>query len=547
MRTTQRSDAVKSEFSLDLGRARRNLEAALLYEEAIRNGEGKLASSGSLVVSTGQYTGRSPKDKFVVREPSSQGNIWWGSVNQPLDEDRFDDLLDRMGDYVRGKQSAIAAGERSAIAAGEQLYVQDLFVGADPEYRLSVRVVTETAWASLFARNLFIRPSRQELDDFRPDFTVVDVPSFYADPVRDGTRTETFIALNMGRKMVLIGGTQYAGEIKKSMFTVMNYVLPLRGVLSMHCSANVGPGGDTALFFGLSGTGKTTLSADPSRTLIGDDEHGWSDRGVFNFEGGCYAKVINLSQQAEPDIWSASHRFGAVLENVVIDPETRALDLASDRLTENTRSAYPIHFISNASPTGMGGHPQNIMMLTADAFGVMPPIARLSPEQAMYYFLSGYTAKLAGTERGVTEPEPNFSACFGSPFLPLPPMTYARMLGEKIKQHGSHVWLVNTGWTGGPYGVGKRMSIQYTRAMITAALDGSLSQVETRPDPVFGFGVPTGCPGVPAEVLWPRNTWEDTNAYDSAARNLAQRFRANFEKFSDQVTEEVRKAGPRGV
>jgi len=515
---------------IDLSKTKRNLTTAELYEESIRNNEGKLAASGPLVVSTGQYTGRSPKDKFVVREPSSEDKIWWGSVNQPLDEDKFDALRDRMLDYIRDKR----------------VYSQELFVGADPNYRLSVRIITESAWANLFARNLFIRPTATDLQSFDPNFTVLNVPSFQADPARDGTRSETFIILNMAERLVIIGGTQYAGEIKKSMFTVMNYMMPLEGVLPMHCSANIGEKGDAALFFGLSGTGKTTLSADPRRTLIGDDEHGWSDSGVFNFEGGCYAKVINLSQQAEPEIWAASHNFGTVLENVVIDEHTRMLDLESARLTENTRSAYPIHYISNASSSGTGNHPNNIMMLTADAFGVMPPIARLNRDQAMYYFLSGYTAKLAGTERGVTEPEPNFSACFGSPFLPLPPMTYARMLGEKIDRYGSHVWLVNTGWTGGPYGVGTRMSIQHTRAMISAALDGSLSEVETRPDPIFGIGVPVSCPGVPEEVLWPRNTWEDHDAYDQSARSLAKRFQANFEKFAGEVTEEVRAAGPQG-
>lgn len=524
--TATREDSIPE---IDLTRARRNLIAAELYEEAIRNDEGSLAYTGPLVVSTGQYTGRSPKDKFVVKEPSSQDKIWWGSVNQPLDEEKFNRLCDRMLNYI----------------ADKGLYVQDLFVGADPDYRLSVRVVTETAWANLFARNLFIRPTAEELESFKPDYMVLNIPSFHAAPEDDGTRTETHIVMHMGQHLVLIGGTSYAGEIKKSMFTAMNYVLPLRGVMPMHCSANMGAQGDTALFFGLSGTGKTTLSADPQRTLIGDDEHGWSDKGVFNFEGGCYAKVINLSQQAEPDIWKASHRFGTILENVVMDPHTRELNLDSAELTENTRSAYPISFISNASPTGTGGHPKNIMMLSADAFGVLPPIARLTPEQAMYYFLSGYTAKLAGTERGVTEPQPDFSTCFGSPFLPLTPMTYARLFGQKIEKHGSHVWLVNTGWTGGPYGVGKRMSIQHTRAMVTAALNGSLSGVETRPDPVFGFGVPVRCPGVPAEVLWPRNTWEDGEQYDEAARNLAKRFHANFEKFAGDVTDEVRSAGPR--
>lgn len=529
-----RAGADGVQLDIKIGQGRHNLSAPLLYEEAIRNGEGELAASGALVVSTGQYTGRSPKDKLVVEEGSSKDKVWWGAVNQPISEENFNKIRERMAAYVKDKA----------------LYVQDLFVGADPEYRLAVRVYTETAWANLFARNLFIRPTEAELADYKPDFTVVDVPSFKADPKTEGTRSETFILLNLAQRMVLVGGTEYAGEIKKSMFSVMNYVLPIRGVMPMHCSANIGPDGHSALFFGLSGTGKTTLSADPTRTLIGDDETGWNDAGVFNFEGGCYAKVIKLSEKAEPDIWGASHRFGAILENVVIDPQTRRLDLDSDKLTENTRSAYPIDFIPNASPTGTGGHPTNIMMLTADAFGVMPPIARLTPEQAMYYFLSGYTAKLAGTERGVTEPEPNFSACFASPFLVLPPMAYARLLGEKIWEHGSHVWLVNTGWTGGPYGVGKRMSIAYTRAMVSAALqdegrEGSLSQVETRPDPVFGVHVPISCPGVPAEVLWPRNTWTDKDAYDQAARNLALKFQENFAKFQDQVTPEVRNAGPK--
>ncbi|MEO8288648.1 MAG: phosphoenolpyruvate carboxykinase [Chloroflexota bacterium] len=527
MQETASASDTNARISID--ESRHNLTTAILYEEAVRNNEGILAAGGSLVVSTGQYTGRSPKDKFVVEEPTSKDKIWWGPVNQPMSEENFDKIRDRMIAYVQDKH----------------LYVQDLFVGADPKYRLSVRIYTETAWANLFARNLFIRPTQDELAAFKPDFSVVNIPSFKADPKSEGTRTETVIALNLGQQMVLIGGTEYAGEIKKSMFTVMNYVLPMRGVMPMHCSANIGPDGRSALFFGLSGTGKTTLSADPRRTLIGDDETGWSDHGVFNFEGGCYAKVIKLSQKAEPDIWRASHSFGTILENVVIDPVTRKLNLDSAERTENTRSAYPMEFISNASLTGTGGHPSNVLMLTADAFGVMPPIAKLSAQQAMYYFLSGYTAKLAGTERGVTEPEPDFSACFGSPFLPMPPMIYARMLGEKIWEHGSDVWLVNTGWTGGPYGVGKRMSIAYTRAMVTAALDGSLSGVETRPDPTFGIGVPVSCPGVPSEVLWPRNTWADKDAYDKAAQNLATRFQANFAKFEDQVTVEVRNAGPK--
>ena len=529
MQVTDRPAALN--LGIEIDPTRHNLNTAQLVEEAIRNNEGSLAAEGPLVVSTGQYTGRSPKDKFVVQEPSSQDNIAWGPVNQPLSLDKFDALRARLTTHISDK--------------GMKLYVQDVYVGADPNYRLKVRIYTQFAWSNLFARNLFIRPTEAERVGFEPDFTVVDVPSFHANPAEEGTRTETFIALNLAQRLVLIGGTEYGGEIKKSMFTVMNYVLPVNGVLSMHCSANIGKKGDTALFFGLSGTGKTTLSADPNRTLIGDDEHGWSDTGVFNFEGGCYAKVIKLSQKAEPDIWAASHRFGTLLENVVMHPDTRELNLESAEKTENTRSAYPIHYIPNASPTGTGAHPKNIMMLTADAFGVMPPLARLTPEQAMYYFLSGYTAKLAGTERGVTEPEPNFSACFGSPFLPLPPMTYARLLGDKIRQHGADVWLVNTGWSGGAYGKGKRMSIAHTRAMVSAALDGSLAQVPTVADPIFGLQVPTSCPGVPSDVLVPRNTWQDKDAYDQAARNLAQRFKDNFNKFAEQVTDEVRNAGPR--
>jgi phosphoenolpyruvate carboxykinase (ATP) len=501
-----------------------NMPAASLYEEAVRRSEGLIARSGPLVVRTGQYTGRSPKDKFVVRDPHNTDHIWWGPVNQPFDAERFHALHQHMLSYIQNSD----------------VFVQDLFVGADPAHRLSVRVITESAWASLFARNLFIRPTPAELEHFVPNFTVLNIPSFHAVPERDGTRSETFIILNLAERLILIGGTAYAGEIKKSMFTVMNYLLPLDGVLPMHCSANIGPAGDVALFFGLSGTGKTTLSADPHRTLIGDDEHGWSDDGVFNFEGGCYAKVVRLSATAEPFIWRASRAFGTILENVVMDMHTRELDFDDESLTENTRAAYPLDYIPNAAPDGRGGHPRNIMMLSADAFGVLPPIARLTPTQAMYYFLSGYTAKLAGTERGVTEPQTEFSACFGAPFLPLPPMAYAQLLGDRIARYGSDVWLVNTGWTGGPYGVGRRMSIAHTRAIITAALDGSLAQVETRPDPIFGFQVPLACPGIPPEVLNPRHTWTDKHAYDTTAHNLVERFRANFARFADQVTPEVR-------
>jgi phosphoenolpyruvate carboxykinase (ATP) len=502
-----------------------NLPAPALYEEAIRRSEGSLARTGPLVVRTGQYTGRSPKDKFVVREPENNDKVWWGAVNQPFDADKFDALHQRMLTYIENKD----------------VFVQELFVGADPEYRLSVQVITESAWPNLFARNLFIRPSAEELDRFEPNFTVIEMPGFKGVPERDGTRSEAFVILNLAKRLVLIGGTAYAGEIKKSMFTVQNFYLPLKKVVAMHCSANSDMQGENvALFFGLSGTGKTTLSADPNRMLIGDDEHGWSDRGVFNFEGGCYAKVINLSAKAEPAIWSASHAFGTVLENVMMDTESRNLDLTDESLTENTRSAYPIEYIPNASPTGMAGHPRNVLMLSADAFGVLPPVAKLNRQQAMYYFLSGYTAKLAGTERGVTEPEAEFSACFGAPFLPLPPMTYAQLLGEKVEEHGADVWLVNTGWSGGGYGVGQRMSIAHTRAIVTAILNGDLKNVEMRTDPVFGFQVPTTCPGVPAEVLVPRNTWTDGAAYDQQAADLVTRFRTNFAKFADQVTDEVK-------
>ena len=526
MQTLQRPRTLEAQGITNVRSIGWNLPAAGLYEEAIRRSEGTIARTGPFVVRTGQYTGRSPKDKFVVREPSSEDKVWWGLVNQPFAEDKFAALHKRMLTYIENKD----------------IFVQDLYVGANAQYRLSVRVITESAWANLFARNLFIRPSAAELETFQPNFTVINLPGFKADPARDGTRTETFIILNLAQRLILIGGTAYAGEIKKSMFTVMNYYLPVQNVVAMHCSANSDARGENvALFFGLSGTGKTTLSADPSRTLIGDDEHGWGDSGVFNFEGGCYAKVINLSERAEPAIWSASHAFGTVLENVMMDESTRELDLTDDSLTENTRSAYPIEYIANASPTGQGGHARNVLMLSADAFGVLPPVARLTREQAMYYFLSGYTAKLAGTERGVTAPEAEFSTCFGAPFLPLPPMTYAHLLGERIAEHNADVWLVNTGWSGGPYGVGERMSIAHTRAIVSAILSGALAGVETRPDPVFGFAVPLTCPGVPPEVLVPRNTWADKAAYDAAAQNLVQRFRTNFAQFAGEVTDEVKR------
>jgi len=505
-----------------------NLSTAALYEEAVRRHEAAIAANGPLACRTGQHTGRSPNDKFIVREPSSEAQIDWGKVNRPMDPARFEalhaDLLSSLTD--------------------KELFVQDCFAGADPKYRLPVRIINELAWHNLFARSLFL-VGPNGAGSHVPEFTVIDVPSFRSTPARHGTNSDVVIAVHFAKKLVLIGGTSYAGEMKKSIFSVLNYVLPMQHVLSMHCSANIGAGGDVALFFGLSGTGKTTLSSDPERMLIGDDEHGWSDRGVFNFEGGCYAKTIRLSDEAEPQIYATTRRFGTVLENVVIDPETRELDLDDDRYTENTRAAYPITFIENAVPSGQGGHPKNVVMLTADAFGVLPPIARLTPEGAMYHFLSGYTAKVAGTEKGVTEPRATFSTCFGAPFLPLAPSRYATMLGEKIARHSARVWLVNTGWTGGPYGVGKRMKIGYTRAMIRAALSGALDHVAYETDPTFNVAVPTSCPDVPPEVLKPRNTWTDGLEYDAQAAKLARMFAENFKTFEAGVTPEVRGAGPR--
>ena len=512
------------------GRVHWNLSTAALYEEAVRRGEGLIAAEGPLVCRTGQHTGRSPNDKFVVREPSSEGHVQWGPVNRPIEEAKFDALHRDLMAYLQDRE----------------LYVFDGWAGADPAYRLPIRVVNEFAWHNLFARNMFIpEPDRAAIDAHRPEFTVIDAPNFKADPAKHGTRSDVFILVHFGRRMVLIGGTSYAGEIKKSIFTVLNYTLPRAGVLSMHCSANVGPGGDTALFFGLSGTGKTTLSSDPNRRLIGDDEHGWSDRGVFNFEGGCYAKVIKLSPEAEPQIYATTRRFGTILENVVIDPELRALDLDAATHTENTRGSYPIWFIDNAVPSGQGGHPTNIVMLTADAYGVLPPIARLTADGAMYHFLSGYTARVAGTEKGVTEPKATFSTCFGAPFLPLNPNVYAQMLGERIARHQARVWLVNTGWTGGPYGVGSRMKIAHTRAMITAALGGRLDKVSYRKHPVFNVDLPTTCPGVPPDVLDPRTTWTDQAAYDAQARKLAGMFVENFKAFESDVPPSVEDAGPR--
>ncbi|HEX8917354.1 MAG TPA: phosphoenolpyruvate carboxykinase (ATP) [Chloroflexota bacterium] len=507
-----------------------NLTNAALYEEAVRRHEGLIAEQGPIVFTTGQHTGRSPKDKYLVRNAQSDGEIWWGKINQPMDAERFDRLHRRMLRFLDGKD----------------LFVQDLHASADPRYRLRVRVISELAYHSMFARNMFIHPRAEELSGFSPDFTVIDVPSFSSMPGTDDTRTEVFITLNFERRLVLVGGTSYGGEIKKSIFTVLNYLLPKQGVLSMHCSANRGALGDVALFFGLSGTGKTTLSTDPTRTLIGDDEHGWGEHGIFNFEGGSYAKTINISAEAEPLIYAAVHRFGTVLENVALNPLTRKLDLTDASLTENTRAAFPLTYIPGVDETGMGQHPENIVFLMADAFGVLPPVARLTLEQAQYYFLSGYTAKVAGTEKGVTEPQPNFSTCFAAPFLVLTPTTYARMLGEKIARHGSKVWLINTGWTGGPYGIGNRIDIADTRAIVHAVLSGSLDGVPSYTDDWFGLLVPEQIPGVSDGIMRPRNTWQDTAAYDRQARRLAGMFVENFEKnFAQFVSSDVAAAGPR--
>lgn len=507
-----------------------NLSTPGLYEQAIRRREGHMAHLGPLVVRTGQHTGRSPRDKFIVNEPGCSNRVAWGKVNQPMSEEQWRLLHRRLRSYLQGRD----------------LFVQDCYAGADREFRLPIRVITEHAWTALFARNMFIHSHRfDELEAHVPQFTVIQAPNFYAIPEEDGTRSEVFIVINFAERMVIIGGTQYAGEIKKSIFSVLNYLLPLQGVLPMHCSANYGPGGDVALFFGLSGTGKTTLSTDPQRTLVGDDEHGWSDKGVFNFEGGCYAKTIRLSPTAEPDIYEATRRFGTILENVGFNHVTSRVDLDDESLTENTRAAYPISHISHATRSGVAGHPNNVVFLTADAFGVMPPISRLTDDQAIYHFLSGYTAKVAGTEKGVTEPSATFSACFGEPFMVLPPEEYARMLGERIRNHGARVWLVNTGWSGGPYGVGSRIKIAYTRAMVHAALNGSLNNVPTRLDPFFNLAVPQECRDVPDEVLDPRHTWQDKNAYDAQASKLAAMFTDNFARYERNVAASVKESGPR--
>ncbi len=508
-----------------LGNVYYNILQPDLIEEAIQRREGHVGQGGTLLVSTGKFTGRSPKDKFIARTPSVNDNIWWEN-NQPMDPGAFDLLYSDMLEHMKGRD----------------YFVQDLFGGADPQNRLDVRVITELAWQSLFARTMLRRPARDALNDYVAEFTVIACPSFKADPARHGCRTDTVIALNFDRKLILIGNTEYAGEIKKCVFTLLNYILPGKGIMAMHCSANHAKGNpdDAAVFFGLSGTGKTTLSADPSRILIGDDEHGWSDNGIFNFEGGCYAKTIHLSPEAEPEIYATTTKFATIIENMVYDPETRALDFDDDSLTANMRCAYPLNYISNASKTSMAGHPDNIIMLTCDSFGVLPPIARMTPAQAMYHFLSGFTAKVAGTERGVTEPEPTFSTCFGAPFMPRRPEVYGHLLREKIAHHKATCWLVNTGWTGGPYGTGHRMPIKATRALLRAALDGSLGNVEFRRDPNFGFEVPVAVPGVDSALLDPRQTWAKPGAYDAQALKLVGMFAENFEQYMPYVDDDVK-------
>nr|WP_245405742.1 phosphoenolpyruvate carboxykinase [Sphingobium sp. Sx8-8] len=504
-----------------------NLGTAPLVEAALANGEGILAKDGPLVVKTGKHTGRSASDKFIVKDAETESTVWWGKTNVPMTPEHF---------------AALKADFFAALGQKDKLYVADLFGGSQPEHRVKVRVINELAWHNLFIRTLLVRPAAEELPDFAPEYTIIDLPTFKADPARHGSRSETVIAVNFTEKLILIGGTRYAGEMKKSVFGILNYLLPTHGVMPMHCSANIGPNGDTAVFFGLSGTGKTTLSADASRTLIGDDEHGWSDTAVFNFEGGCYAKMINLSAEAEPEIFATTKRFGTVLENVVIDEETREIDLDDNSLAENSRGSYPIDFIPNASEKNLGPVPKNIIFLTADAYGVLPPIARLTPDQAMYHFLSGYTARVAGTEIGVTEPSATFSTCFGAPFMPRHPSVYGNLLKERINKGGVTCWLVNTGWTGGKYGVGNRMPIKVTRALLNAALDGSLNNVEFRVDPNFGFQVPVAVPGVDSTILDPRATWADKAAYDDTAAGLVKQFVDNFAQFVDHVDESVRDA-----
>lgn len=531
------ADATKSDFGLDniglinLRKAYWNLTTEALYEEIIFRGEAQISQLGPIIVNTGKHTARAASDKFIVRESTTEQNVWWGEYNRPYAPQKFDELYSRLQGFLQGRD----------------LFVQDCYGGADPNYRLPVRIITELAWHSLFARNMFIKPNTNE--EYRrhvPEFTVISIPSFKSFPQIDGTPTNTFIVINFDQRICIIGNTGYGGEIKKSIFTLLNYLLPMQGIMTMHCSANTGKKGDTALFFGLSGTGKTTLSADPNRGLIGDDEHGWSDEGVFNFEDGCYAKVIGLSSSAEPEIFACTKRFGTILENVVYDPVTRYVDLDDDTLTENTRASYPLDYIANAIPEKTGGHPKNIIFLTCDASGVMPPIARLTPDQALYHFISGYTAKVGGTEIGLgEEPEITFSACFGAPFMVLPPSFYADLLKRKILRYGVDCWLVNTGWVGGPYGVGKRISIRYTRDLLNSALNGELKDVEYYTDPIFGYQVPKHCPGIPDNVLYPSSAWSSEDAYMKRYLSLAARFIDNFKKFADGCSIEVVNSGPK--
>jgi phosphoenolpyruvate carboxykinase (ATP) len=511
------------------GRVHWNLAPAELYEHALSRGEGRMVHMGGLAAVTAPHTGRSPNDKYTVREPASEETVDWGKVNVALSREHYDVLKRDVIDYLND----------------QELFVRDARAGADPQYGINVRVVNTQAWHNLFCYNMFLRPTHRELEDIVPDFTILHAPGYKADPDRHGTRSSTFIVVSLADRVVLIGGTQYAGEMKKSIFSVLNYMLPEHGVLPMHCSANIGRDGDVALFFGLSGTGKTTLSADPERALIGDDEHGWSDHGVFNFEGGCYAKVIRLNPKTEPEIYAATQQFGTILENVILESDTRGIDFDNAEITENTRASYPIHYIPHVVGSGLGGLPRNIVFLTADAFGVLPPISRLTPGQAMYHFLSGYTAKVAGTERGVTEPQATFSACFGAPFLPRHPGTYARMLGDKLREHGVAVWLVNTGWSGGSYGVGERMALPFTRAMVRAALAGRLDHAEFEADPVFGLAIPTEVPDVPSKILQPRNTWADQDDYDRTAAKLARMFHENMAKYASELDAEILAAGPK--
>jgi phosphoenolpyruvate carboxykinase (ATP) len=517
-----------AEMEIEIGRVHHNLSVPSLVELIISRKEGVLSSTGALSVKTGKFTGRSPEDKYIVDDEVTHDTVDWGKVNHPISEENFDRIFRRMKKHVEDKE----------------FFIFDGFVGADPENRLPIRTINNRAWHNLFARQLFIRPSQEELKNYEPEFTLLSCDDFATIPEEEGTRSQTFIIINFKKKIVLIGSTSYAGEIKKAIFSIMNYILPRKGVFPMHCSANVGADGDTALFFGLSGTGKTTLSADPERRLVGDDEHGWSDNGIFNFEGGCYAKCINLKKEEEPQIWNAI-RFGSVMENVVMRGDgSREPDFDDGSLTENTRVAYPLDYIDNAVIPSVAGHPQVIVFLTADAFGVMPPIAKLTKEGAMYHFMSGYTSKLAGTERGITEPKETFSHCFGAPFMPLHASQYAKMLGKKITEHGTRVYLINTGWTGGPYGVGKRMNLTYTRAMVTAALNGEINKVPVKHHDIFNLDMPTSCPGVPDDVLDPRNTWSDKDRYDAAAKRLAALFVKNFEKFGS-VQKEIIDAGPK--